>query len=126
MGATSYRVAETERHLLLESLSAATLLILIGDVSDPLDDTHLFFQKQLLAAQGSMLATVETAYLKINPVDIDSSLQVLQVGKITLRGTELMRRRELYDYFREQMAVLLDTYLEEDNGTQGRIGYTAN
>jgi hypothetical protein len=98
-----------DRALLFDALTVEDELQIVGDLTtNPADPTHKVVAGQLLAAEGSVLFYVEQAYELMNPTNIDPSLFVATVGTIRLRSNELAKRKQIYEHWRDRLALLLN------------------
>ncbi|CBA17892.1 virion structural protein [Acaryochloris phage A-HIS2] len=116
-----------DRGLLLDSLSQAAEDQIIGDiVTDPADPTHLTIAGNVVAQQGSILGNLEKCFQNLSPDIVDPSTFVYQAGDVKLNPNEFRNRGNIYEYWRELLARILNYQVIPDNGynyVMGRVGY---
>lgn len=110
---SSKYILAISRNITLGSLNASQELALVGQSLELLDPLNVFsFEGIPLCSITSALGKVERAYANLSPSVIEDSLYVSQAGSVSLRGTELRKREELYKKMVEHMGQLLgsETY----------------
>lgn len=108
---TALGLLELDRDVKILILNPNEQLALVGTipdpVPDPVPDTLVVFEGVPIATRTSALGKVEIAFSKLSPDTIDDSLFVEQAGKVTLRGSELAKRRSLYVQMVKYLAQLI-------------------
>lgn len=112
-----------DRGLIFENVTPSIESYLIGDITtNPVEETHFYIAGVPIAAEYSILWEVETAHRRMGSEQIDPSLFVSVAGSVKLRSNELVKRRQLYDHWRNQLALVMN-HRVVDNNCGGRVGY---
>ena len=102
-------LAQIGRDDLTLALNESQRLGLVGpeDLSMLPQDEVVSLEGVDLATKTSMLGKVEMAFANLTPTIIDDSLYVSVAGSVTLRGSEVMKREQLYKTLVRYMAQLI-------------------
>lgn len=111
---------EIEVNLKRSTYDPVVIKIVAGDLDNATDEQKVIYDGIAVATQTSILGNLLNAYNNLAPSVISDSLGVSEVGSIKLRGNELRKRRELYEFWRGQLGLALNTNPFDD---LGRIGY---
>lgn len=118
---------QQDRGLLFDAITPEQELSVIGDITtNPVDETHFYIAGTPIAAEFSILWNCETVFRSLGPNQIDPSLFVSVAGSVKLRGNELQKRKQLYRFWQEQLALVFNYQVIPLRGTaSNRVGYSS-
>lgn len=118
-------ISEVNDFLVFELITPEQETMIIGSLDNDAD--NVLIGEEAIANAQSGLGRVERAYNNLDPDVVDASLYVESAGKVVLRGNELKKRAELYDWLKQQLAAMLGINISDRYSFgSGRVGYTAN
>lgn len=113
-------ILKVDKTIAIITLNDSQKLALVGqELNELTSDEAFYFEGSFLCSNSSLLGKVERAYAKLDPDIIDNSLFVESAGSVTLRGTELRKREELYRNLVSKMAQLIGA----NNPSLNRVGF---
>jgi hypothetical protein len=113
-----YLLQITQDNILLTINDSQKLALVGQDIDDLLPASIFSFEGIPLCSTTSALGKVERAFATLDPTTIEDSLYVSQAGSVSLRGTELKKREDLY-----LAMVKYLTQLIGEPGQKSRVGW---
>lgn len=92
----------------LLTLTDTQIRVVVGSNLDALEESLVIrYDGEVICTAESLLGQCELAHARISPTVIEESLYVAKVGDISLRGSELQNRKNLYNTLVQRLASVV-------------------